>query len=109
MFIKLENDRGVTTTFEITQYTTQYGDPDGIDSPSQSFWLTVWRDRDLGEDYVLMGRKNYIKNFTKVGSLTDGPWSSFYVMNNDGKTIDSFRIPELWRDPFLTKIEDKIE
>lgn len=97
MFIKLENDRGVTTTFEITQYTTEYGDPDEIDSPRDSYFLTVWRNDGMSEDFVLMGRKNYIKNFTKIGSLTDGPWCAFYIMNNNGKTIDRFRIPELWR------------
>ena len=97
MFIKLENDRGVTTTFEITQYTTEYGDPDEIDSPRDSYFLTVWRNDGMSEDFVLMGRKNFIKNFTKIGSLTDGPWCAFYIMNNNGKTIDRFRIPELWR------------
>ena len=97
MFIKLKNDRGVTTTFEITQYTTEYGDPDNIDSPRDSFWLTIWRNTDRSEDYVLVDRKTYLQNFKKIGSMTDGPWCAFYIMNNDGKTIDSFRMPELWR------------
>ena len=106
MFIKLENDVGVTTTFEITQYTTQYGDPDEIDSPRDSYFLTVWRNDGMSEDFILLSRKTYIKHFTKIGSLTDGPWSSFYIMNNEGKTIDRFRIPELWRKDEPTGITE---
>ncbi|KKM06813.1 hypothetical protein LCGC14_1740150, partial [marine sediment metagenome] len=31
-FIKFEDEQGVSTTIEIIQYTTQFGDPDEIES-----------------------------------------------------------------------------
>ncbi|KKM06814.1 hypothetical protein LCGC14_1740160 [marine sediment metagenome] len=29
--------------------------------------------------------------------MTSGPWVAYYAMNNEGKTIDRFTIPEQWR------------
>jgi len=60
-------------------------------------YVTIWRNSDNCEDFILIDRKEYRENFSKVGAETCGPWLAYYAMNNDGKTMDRFRIPDNWR------------